>query len=237
LRGFLIFNVYTLFPEFFGSPLSTGLMGKAGESGIIGTRFIDIRDFGEDRYNRCDDYPYGGGSGMVLMAGPLFRALEKHHREGVTVIYTSPGGRVLDQKFVRELAEGKELSIICGHYEGVDQRVIDRYVDHEVSIGDYILSGGEFAALIIMNTIARHVPGFMSNSGSLVEESFETGLLEYPQYTRPETIEGMKVPETLLSGNHEKIKAWRETQSIEKTRRVRPDLYKEFILKKLTGEL
>ena len=232
----MIFNIYTLFPEFFDSPLKTGLMGKAVEAGIIGIETIDIRKYSEDKFSRCDDYPYGGGSGMVLMAAPLFRAIEARRKEGVRTLLTSPGGRVLDQNFVKQLSSEKEISIICGHYEGIDQRVIDRYVDDEVSIGDYILSGGEFAALVIINTIARYVPGFMSNSGSLEEESFEMNLLEYPHYTRPEVIEGMPVPEVLKSGHHENIKAWREARSVEKTRKVRPDLYKNYILKKLTGE-
>jgi len=227
----LIFNIFTLFPEFFESPLKTGLMGKAAESGIIKTGLIDIRDFSDNKHKRCDDSPYGGGSGMVLMPEPVFRAIEAQKKNNVPLILTSPGGRVLDQAFVKELAGKGEISIVCGNYEGVDQRIIDRYIDYEVSIGDYVISGGEFAALIIMNAVSRYVPGFMSNTASLEEESFEENLLEYPHYTRPQEINGMAVPEILLSGHHEKIRLWREAQSIEKTKRVRPDLYNKYLKK------
>ncbi|MDR3236947.1 MAG: tRNA (guanosine(37)-N1)-methyltransferase TrmD [Spirochaetia bacterium] len=227
----MIFNIFTLFPEFFESPLKTGLMGKAAESGIIKTGLIDIRDFSDNKHKRCDDSPYGGGSGMVLMPEPVFRAIEAQKKNNVPLILTSPGGRVLDQAFVKELAGKGEISIVCGNYEGVDQRIIDRYIDYEVSIGDYVISGGEFAALIIMNAVSRYVPGFMSNTASLEEESFEENLLEYPHYTRPQEINGMAVPEILLSGHHEKIRLWREAQSIEKTKRVRPDLYNKYLKK------
>jgi tRNA (guanine37-N1)-methyltransferase len=206
-------------------------MGKAAESGIIKTGLIDIRDFSDNKHKRCDDSPYGGGSGMVLMPEPVFRAIEAQKKNNVPLILTSPGGRVLDQAFVKELAGKGEISIVCGNYEGVDQRIIDRYIDYEVSIGDYVISGGEFAALIIMNAVSRYVPGFMSNTASLEEESFEENLLEYPHYTRPQEINGMAVPEILLSGHHEKIRLWREAQSIEKTKRVRPDLYNKYLKK------
>lgn len=232
----MIFNIYTLFPEFFKTPLETGLLGKAIEAGILSIHIVDIRAYSDDKFKRCDDYPYGGGSGMVLLAEPLFKALEENKKTVTKTLLTSPGGMVLDQNLVKSLAGEMEISIICGHYEGIDQRVVDRYVDSEVSIGDYILSGGEFAALVIVDAVSRYIPGFMSNRDSLEEESFEENLLEYPQYTRPETIQGMVVPDVLLSGNHAKIAAWRLDESIEKTRRVRPDLYKRYIMKKLTGE-
>ncbi len=231
----MIFNIFTIFPGFFESPFKTGLLGKAVEKGIITANMVNIRDFSEDRFRRCDDYPYGGGSGMVMRPEPVFRAFDSVKRSG-PVLYTSPGGRPLDQDFVRELSGESDISILCGNYEGVDQRIIDRCVDYEVSAGDYVLSGGEFAALIIVDAVARYVPGFMSNSASLEEESFEGCLLEYPQYTRPEIIEGMQVPEVLISGHHENIEKWRQSESIRKTKQVRPDLYKKFILKKLTGE-
>lgn len=166
---------------------------------------------------------------MVLMPGPLFRALEPMHNSGARIILTSPSGRQYNQEMVEELSRIKEICIICGHYEGVDQRVIDRYVHQEISIGDYVLSGGEFAALVILDSLARYIPGFMSNTESLLEETFEGGLLEYPQYTRPAEIEGMKVPEVLLSGNHARIREWRWEQRIEKTRKVRPDLYARYL--------
>jgi tRNA (guanine37-N1)-methyltransferase len=231
-----VIRILTLFQEFFQSPLATGLLGKALDAGIIRVEIADLRAYSEDRFGRCDDYPYGGGSGMVLKPEPLFRALHAITAEKTRVLLTSPAGRVLDQEFVKELAREEDLCIICGHYEGVDQRVIDRYVHDEVSIGDYVLSGGEYAALVIVDCIARYAPGFMSNSESLLEESFENGLLEYPHYTRPAEIEGLRVPDILISGDHGKIRAWRRDQSIEKTRRVRPDLYERYISSRKEGE-
>jgi len=162
---------------------------------------------------------------MVLMPGPLFRAIESVRGEDTKVLLTSASGELLTQEMVKRLAGEMELCIVCGHYEGVDQRVVDRYVDHEVSVGDYVLSGGEYAALTILDATARYIPGFMSNSESLVEESFENGLLEYPQYTRPAEIEGLSVPEVLLSGDHARIRRWRLDQRLERTERLRPDLY------------
>ncbi len=226
------YRIITLFPEFFESPIQTGLMGKALEKGLFSIDLIQLRDYAEDAYGHCDDYPYGGGSGMVLMPGPLSRAVEDHAK-GATVIYPSPGGKLLTQGMVKELAALEDICIICGHYEGVDQRVIDRYVDIELSIGDYVVSGGEYAALVIIDAIGRQVPGFMSNPQSIVEESFEDHLLEYPQYTRPREFDGMEVPDVLLSGNHEKIRQWRLEKSIEKTRQVRPDIYSTY--RKRTG--
>lgn len=232
----MIFKILTLFPEFFSSPLRTGLLGKAVESGIIRVSVTDIRDHATDNYRSCDDYPYGGGSGMVLMAGPLGRALESVRGERTRVVLTSPSGTLLTQDLVRELAGHEDLCMVCGRYEGVDQRVIDRHVDYEISIGDYVLSGGEYAALAIIDAVSRFVPGFMSNRESLDEESFVGDLLEYPHYTRPEDIFGMKAPDVLLGGNHKKISEWRLNESIEKTKRVRPDLYKKYLLRKISGE-
>lgn len=211
-------------------------MGKAVESGLVTVNLIDLREFSDDKFKRCDDYPYGGGSGMVLMPEPLFRALSAVKDSKTRVVLTSPSGRLLTQNVVKELAREDELCIICGRYEGVDQRVVDRFVDDEISVGDYVLSGGEYAALVMVDAIARYVPGFMSNSESLKEESFENDLLEYPQYTRPAEIEGMRVPDILISGDHGKIRQWRRDQSIEKTRRVRPDLYNRYLLGKEKGE-
>ena len=232
----MIFNIFTLFPEFFQSPLKSGLLGKAVESAIITVNIIDIRTYSDDKFKRCDDYPYGGGSGMVLKPEPLFKALKERSQEDALVLSTSPGGRVLDQDLVKDFSQRQEISLICGHYEGIDQRVTDRFVDHEISVGDYVLSGGEFASLIVVDAVARYVPGFMSNQDSLREESFEDNLLEYPQYTRPEEIDGLTVPEVLLSGHHDNINRWRRERSIEKTKKVRPDLYKRYIFNKLAGE-
>ncbi len=232
----MIFKIVTLFPEFFESPLRTGLLGKAVGSGTIGVAITDIRDFATDRYRSCDDYPYGGGSGMVLMPGPLSGAIESIRTERTRVLLASASGTLLTQDLVKRLASYEELCILCGHYEGVDQRFIDRYVDEEVSIGDYVLSGGEYAALVIMDAVSRYVPGFMSNRDSLVEESFEMDLLEYPHYTRPEDIFGMRVPEVLMSGNHKLIGEWRREESVKKTKRVRPDLYRKYLSRKISGE-
>ncbi|MCX8123591.1 MAG: tRNA (guanosine(37)-N1)-methyltransferase TrmD [Spirochaetes bacterium] len=226
-----IFKIITLFPEFFQSPLQTGLLGKAVEKGLCQFDIINLREFGEGHYRQCDDYPYGGGSGMVLMPGPLCKAI-KQHKGNAIVIYPSPSGTVLTQALVKKLFEYDSYCFICGQYEGIDQRIIDRYVDYEISIGDYILSGGEFATLVIIDALCRYIPGFMSNPQSLSEESFENYLLEYPQYTRPRQIDGMQVPDILLSGNHEKIRQWRLEKSIEKTKAVRPDLYRLYLAKK-----
>ena len=223
----MIVRIITLFPEFFDSPLRSGLLGKAIDKGIITVEIVNLRDYANNKFRRCDDTPYGGGSGMVLMPEPLFRCLDAKKGDAYTML-TTPAGVRFDQELVKKLHEKKELCIICGHYEGVDQRVTDRYVDSEVSIGDYVLSGGEFAALVMLDAVARYVPDFMSNSESLEEESFEDGLLEYPHYTRPAEIEGMKVPDVLLSGHHAEIKAWRHDKRIEKTKRIRPDLYTRY---------
>ena len=223
----MVVRIITLFPEFFESPLRSGLLGKAIDKGIITVEIVNLRDYANNKFRRCDDTPYGGGSGMVLMPEPLFRCLDAIKGDAYTLL-TTPAGVRFDQELVKKLHEKKELCIICGHYEGVDQRVTDRYVDSEVSIGDYVLSGGEFAALVMLDAVARYVPDFMSNSESLEEESFEDGLLEYPHYTRPAEIEGMKVPDVLLSGHHAEIKAWRHDKRIEKTKRIRPDLYTRY---------
>jgi len=226
------FKIMTLFPDFFDSPLKSSLLGKAVKSGVIKTDIYDLRNYSEDKFKRCDDAPYGGGSGMVLMPAPLFNCMEKIKSQNAKVILASAGGKPLTQNMVKELSAEEELIIICGHYEGVDQRVIDRYVDIEISVGDYVLSGGEYAALIIMDAAARLEKGFMSNSESLLEESFENDLLEYPHYTRPSEIDGMKVPDILLSGDHAKIRKWRLMMSEEKTSSVRPDLYRKYLNKK-----
>ncbi len=230
------FKIVTLFPDFFASPLRTGLLGKAVASGLIGVTITDIRDYSMDRYRSCDDYPYGGGSGMVLMPGPLDGAIQSVKEPGTKVVLTSASGTLLTQGLVKELFAHRDLCIVCGHYEGVDQRVIDRHVDYEISIGDYVLSGGEYAALAIMDAVSRYVPGFMSNSESLTEESFELDLLEYPHYTRPEDFSGIRVPAVLMGGNHGLIREWRRGESIEKTKRVRPDLYRQHLIRKISGE-
>lgn len=225
------YKIVTLFPDFFTTPFQSGLLGKAIASEKVSTDIIDLRSYSQDKFHRCDDYPYGGGSGMVLKPEPLFKCLDDNVTDKTKVVLTTPGGVPLDQKLVKELSNEDELCIICGHYEGIDQRVSEKYVDLEVSVGDYVLSGGEYAALILIDATARYVPGFMSNAESLEEESFENNLLEYPHYTRPAEYENMKVPDILLSGHHEEIRKWRMKKSVEKTKQVRPDLYKKYIEK------
>ncbi len=231
-----IFEIITIFPEFFESPLKTSLMGKAIDSGIMKIELNDLKSYSEDNFHRVDDYSYGGGSGMVLKTEPLSKAIEFAGDRKRKIVLTSPAGVLLTQDIVKELSEEDNISIICGHYEGIDQRIVDKYVDYELSIGDYIVSGGEYAALVIIDAIARYIPGFMSNPDSLNEESFESNLLEYPHYTRPDEIDGMKVPDILLSGDHGKIKKWRLEKSIEKTKKVRPDLYKKYLKSNTEGE-
>ncbi len=231
-----IFKIITLFPDFFESPLKSGLIGKAVQKGIARVEITDLREFTRDRHRRCDDYPYGGGSGMVLSAEPAIRALEAVKGEKSLSILTSPGGKLLTQSLVKELSGKDEVCILCGHYEGLDQRAIDSAIDLEISVGDYVLSGGEFAALVILDAMFRYIPGFMSNSESLIEESFESDLLEYPHYTRPASLNGLDVPEVLLSGNHGDIERWRHEKRMEKTKTVRPDLYQRYLTRKLLGE-
>ena len=228
----MIFNILTLFPDFFESPLKSGLLGKAIESKILSFNIIDIRSFTKDKFKRCDDYPYGGGCGMVLMPEPVLDAMASIKTK---IIVTSASGELFTQQTAREYSNEKEITIICGHYEGIDQRVID-CADKEISIGDYVLSGGEFAALVIADSVARLIPGFMSNPASVVNESYEDELLEHPQYTRPSELRGMQVPDILLNGNHAKIDEWQKQQRLSKTKCLRPDLYEKYILKQITGD-
>jgi len=229
------FRIITLFPEFFESPLKTGLLGKAVSSGKVRIDLVDLKEYSENGHHQCDDYTYGGGSGMVLRPEPLARAIEARAR-GAKVALTTASGSLLDQDMVKRIHSEGELCVICGRYEGVDQRVIDAFVDYEISVGDFVLSGGEYAALCIIDAVSRYEPGFMTSAESLLEESFEGGLLEYPHYTRPEEFRGMKVPDVLLSGHHGEIARWRREKRIEKTRSVRPDLYRKFLLSIAKGE-
>ena len=231
----MIFKIVTLFPDFFSSVFQSGLLGKAIKNGIVSVEVVDLRNYSEDRYHRCDDYPYGGGAGMVLKPEPVFKAISANKTKGAKVIYASPGGVPFNQELAHSFKKENELIILCGNYEGIDQRAIDSLVDVEVSVGDYILSGGEYAACIFVDAISRLFPGFMSNEESILHESFETGLLEYPQYTRPAEYNGLHVPNVLISGNHAAIDTWRHEESIKKTKRVRPDLYKKY-LKSITSE-
>ena len=218
-------TVLTLFPEMF-APLKESIIGRAVNGGKLNIKVVNIRDYAENKHFKCDDYPFGGGAGMVMMPQPIGSAIEavdpehRAHR-----IFMSPRGRTFSQKIAVEFAQKENLLLLCGHYEGVDQRVIDMYIDEELSIGDYVLTGGELPAMVVCECVARYVDGVISGE-SLKDESFSAGLLEYPQYTRPAVYKGVPVPEVLLSGNHEKVDEWRREKSFELTRKNRPDLLK-----------
>ena len=216
------FDVLTLFPEMFQA-IKQSILGRAEEKNLIQINLINIRDFSKDKHKKVDDTPYGGGAGMVMRADVVYDAYKSVQNENAKVIYLTPQGKKLDQKKVEEVSKEKHLILLCGHYEGIDQRVIDKIVDEEISIGDSVLTGGELPAMVLIDSVSRYVEGVLSES-STNEESFSQGLLEYPQYTRPETFEGVKVPEILLSGHHENIKKWREEKSLENTKLKRPDL-------------
>lgn len=223
----MIFEILTLFPEMFDSYLATSILGRAIAQGNIQVRCHNIRDFTTDKHRMTDDAPYGGGSGMVMKPEPLVRGLEAVQGTDETrarVILLSPQGRLFDQKLARELSRLPRLIMVCGKYEGVDERVRVLGVDEEISIGDYILTGGELAAMVILEATARLLPGVLGDEGSTQEESFEEGLLEYPHYTRPREFMGCQVPDVLLSGNHQEIAAWRRRKAIEGTFEKRPDL-------------
>lgn len=219
-------NILTIFPEMFGSVLNTSILGRAVDSGLLEIALTDIRPFSACKHKNTDDYPFGGGAGMIMTAQPILDAMEHvsaqytHPRR----IYLGPRGRTLTSSLARSLAEEEELILLCGHYEGVDQRVLDSCIDEEISIGDYILTGGELAAMVLIDAVSRFVPGVLGSAESPEEESFSDGLLEYPQYTRPRDFRGMRVPEVLLNGNHADIRAWRRKESLIATARFRPDL-------------
>ena len=225
------FDILTLFPEMF-EPINQSILGRAQEKNIIDINVINIRDFSENKHKKVDDTPYGGGAGMVIMPDVVYRAYNSiDNIENAKVIYMSPQGQTLNQTKVESLAKEEHLIILCGHYEGIDQRVLDKIVDEEISIGDYVLTGGEIPAMALIDSVSRYVDGVLTGE-SIKEESFSQGLLEYPQYTRPEVFEGVKVPEVLLSGHHENINKWRKEQSLHITEKKRPDLLKNYPLSK-----
>jgi len=217
-------DILTLFPDAFKNILNVSIVKRGREKGLIDIQIHNIRDFSHDKHRRVDDYPFGGGMGLILKPEPLFEAIEHVKKEYSKVIYLSPQGKVYNQKMAHLLSKEKHLILICGHYEGIDQRVIDKLVDEEISIGDYILTGGEIPAMVVIDSIVRLIPGVLGSEESVMDESFSEGLLEYPQYTRPRIYRGLEVPEVLLSGNHEEIRKWRRKKAIEKTFKVRPDL-------------
>jgi tRNA (guanine37-N1)-methyltransferase len=221
-------QVFTLYPEVFPGPLSKGLYGKALFKKLWNLKIVDIRDAAEDKHKTVDDTPYGGGSGMLLKADILAKSLDQNKIKGEKVVYLSPKGKKFDQNYAKELSNEKSVSFICGHFEGVDERVLSTRNIEEISIGDYILSGGETAAFVVIDSILRLLPGVLGNENSKVDESFENGLLEYPQYTKPQIWEKKGVPEVLLSGDHSKIKDWRLSQSEAITRVRRPDLWQKY---------
>ena len=218
------FDIMTLFPDLVETVLGESILGRAQKNGAITVRTHNIRDYTEDKHLKCDDYPFGGGAGMVMMAQPIgsaIEALDPEHK--ARRIYMSPKGQVFKQQKVFELLEYEHLILLCGHYEGVDQRVLDLFIDEEISIGDYVLTGGELPAMVVADCVSRYVDGVLSNS-SLVDESFSENLLEYPQYTRPQVYRGLAVPDVLRSGDHAKVDAWRREQAIAITKKNRPDL-------------
>ena len=221
-------RVFTLYPEVFPGPLAKGLYGKALTNKLWNLSVINIRDSANDKHKTVDDTPYGGGTGMLLKADVIAKSLDQNIKKGERIFYLSPKGKKLDQKFIQDLSKEKSISLICGHFEGVDERVLTTRNIEEISIGDYVLSGGETAALVVLDSILRLLPGVLGNDKSSTDETFENGLLEYPQYTKPQIWEEKSVPEVLLSGDHSKIKDWRLSQSEAITRDRRPDLWQKY---------
>lgn len=217
-------DILTLFPEMFDA-LKSSLLGKAQDKNLLEINVINIRDFSKDKHKKCDDYTFGGGNGMLMTPQPIYDAMTSI--EGYKTahkIYLSPRGKVFDQAMVKGLTDFDHLILLCGHYEGVDERIIELLIDEEISIGDFVLTGGELPAMVVIDAVSRYLPGVLGNSASVEEESFSNGLLEYPQYTRPAEFMGLKVPEVLISGDHAKVRAWREEQSKAVTKKRRPDI-------------
>lgn len=227
-------NIMTLFPEMF-EPIRSSMIGRAADNGIIELNIVNIRDYTEDKHCRVDDTPFGGGAGMLMQVQPIISCYRLNEFAGRT-IYMSPRGRKLSQETAEELAGEGELTILCGHYEGVDERALTELSAEEISIGDYVLTGGELPAMVLVDAVARFIPGVLASDESVLEESIYSGLLEYPQYTRPRTMEEGEVPEILLSGDHKKIDLWRFEQAMRLTKERRPDMWQEFVEKFRTDE-
>ncbi|MEI8215699.1 MAG: tRNA (guanosine(37)-N1)-methyltransferase TrmD [Eubacteriales bacterium] len=222
-------DVLTIFPEMFSSVTQESIIGRANKSGILEINLVNIRDFSNDKHNKVDDSPFGGGAGMVMKAEPFFCALDSINAKGKRIIYLSPKGKILDQEKVTELSLMKEIILLCGHYEGIDERIIEHWDIEEISVGDYILTGGEIPAMILIDSVARMIPGVLGSNESHLEESIYSGLLEYPQYTKPREYSGLDVPEVLISGNHENIQLWKFEQSLLITKKRRPDLFEKYL--------
>lgn len=225
------FHIMTLFPEIFNSYMDESIMKRAVEKGIIEVYIYNIRDFSNNKHKKVDDYPFGGGVGMVMTPQPIYdtykHIITTHNISNPSVIYLTPKGKVYNQSIAKQMSLKEDIILLCGHYEGIDERIIDLIVTDEISIGDYVLTGGELPALIMIDSISRLIPGVLNQEESFEEESFKDNLLEYPHYTRPRDFEGLKVPEVLLSGNHKKIDEWRREESIRITKERRFDLYKK----------
>ncbi|MGM0396838.1 MAG: tRNA (guanosine(37)-N1)-methyltransferase TrmD [Bacillota bacterium] len=219
-------DVLTLFPEIFDLLKNYSIVGRAISSGAMDVEAVNIRDYSTDKHKRVDDYPYGGGKGMVMKPEPIYEAIEDCKKNSSRVIYLSPQGKLLNQSLVSDLAQEEHLILLAGHYEGIDNRIIENYIDDEISIGDYVLTGGELPAMVLMDSISRLLPGVLSSEESYKIESHYEGLLEYPQYTRPRVFRGKKVPDVLLSGDHSKINLWRQTNALRTTLLKRPDMLK-----------
>lgn len=224
------FDILTLFPEMF-TPVTSSILGKACDKKLLDFNFVDIREYSLDKHKSADDYSFGGGPGLVMMAQPIFHAMKAVEANKKKVIYMSPRGKIIDFPKLKELSRESEIVILCGHYEGVDQRVLDYWDAEEVSIGDYVLTGGELPAMVLIDSLARLIPGVLKSEAGAMEESIYSGLLEFPQYTKPREYEGMKVPEVLLSGNHQKIDLWRFEQALITTKKQRPDIFDEYVKK------
>ena len=225
------FHILTLFPEMVMDGLNTSIIGRAIEAGLLEINAVNIRDYSTNKHMKVDDYPYGGGAGLVMQPEPVYRAYEdltKDMKKKPRVVYLTPQGTTFHQEMAKELAKEEELVFLCGHYEGIDERVLEEIVTDYVSIGDYVLTGGELPAMVMIDSISRLVPGVLHNDDSAGDESFENGLLEYPQYTRPPVFLDKEVPEVLLSGHHENIRKWRHEQSVKRTKERRPDLWEAY---------
>ena len=221
-------KIFTLYPEFFPGPFDKGIYGNALKKKIWDIKIVNIRDFAKDKHKTVDDTPYGGGSGMVMRPDVIANSLDNNLQSNEKIYFLSPRGKLLNQELAKKISKEKSLNILCGHFEGVDQRVLDKRNIEEISIGDYVISGGETASYIILDSVLRLIPGILGNEDSTIDESFENGLLEYPQYTKPQIWQENKVPEVLLSGDHAKIKHWRLSQSEAITRVRRPDLWEKY---------
>lgn len=222
-------NVLTLFPDMFSNVVDGSILGRAQKKGVLDVELINIRDFSLNKHKKADDYPFGGGVGMVMSAEPIFRAMESINAQGKKAIYMSPRGKVINQAKIQELAQEDEITILCGHYEGVDERVLEYWNMEELSIGDYVLTGGELPAMVLIDAVARFIPEVLSGEASAQEESIYSGLLEYPQYTKPREYRGLEVPEVLVNGNHKLIALWKFRKSLEITKEKRPDLFEKYV--------